>query len=109
VLLAVIGDTWLTAGDGKGKRRLEDSRDFVRIEIESALERDIPVIPLLVNGASMPFEEELPAELKQLAFRNAIDIRHDPDFHNDMNRLITHLKICQTEGLFFTALKIWGI
>ena|SRR5688572_27420798 len=92
VLLAVIGDTWLTAGDGKGKRRLEDARDFVRIEIESALERDIHVIPLLVNGASMPSEEELPAGLKQLAFRNAIDIRHDPDFHNDMNRLITALK-----------------
>jgi hypothetical protein len=83
VLLAVIAT---------GKKRLEDSGDFVRIEIESALERGIPVIPLLVRGAQMPPEEHLPPSLKRLVYRNGIQIRSDPDFHNDMNRLITALE-----------------
>jgi uncharacterized membrane protein YeaQ/YmgE (transglycosylase-associated protein family) len=92
VLLAVIGDKWLETSDAKGKRRLEDPQDFVRIEIESALARNIPVIPLLVRGASMPSEEELPAGLKKLAFRNGTQIRSDPDFHRDMDRVIAALK-----------------
>jgi hypothetical protein len=56
--------------------------------VESALRRNIPVIPLLVRGASMPLEEELPPSLSKLAYRNAIPIRADPDFHRDMDRLI---------------------
>jgi LysM repeat protein len=92
VLLAVIGDRWVDANDATGKKRLEDSGDFVRLEIESALERGIPVIPLLVRGAQMPSEEHLPPSLKKLAYRNGIQIRSDPDFHNDMNRLITALE-----------------
>jgi hypothetical protein len=92
VLLALIGDKWLEASDARGKLRLEDPQDFVRIEIESALARNIPVIPLLVRGAFMPSEEELPAGLKKLAFRNGIQIRSDPDFHRDMDRLISALK-----------------
>jgi uncharacterized membrane protein YeaQ/YmgE (transglycosylase-associated protein family) len=92
VLLAVIGDKWLEAGDTSGKRHLDDPKDFVRIEIESALARNIPVIPLLVRGASMPSEEELPTGLKKLAFRNGTQIRSDPDFHRDMDRLISALQ-----------------
>lgn len=92
VLLAIIGDRWLDATDASGKKRLEDPDDFVRIEIESALEQGIPVIPLLVRDAQMPAEEDLPAGLKKLAYRNGIPIRPDPDFHRDMDRLIAALE-----------------
>jgi hypothetical protein len=92
ILLAVIGDRWLDATDADGKRRLEDPTDFVRIEIESALEQGIAVIPLLVRGAQMPDEEQLPAGLKKLVYRNGIPIRPDPDFHRDMERLISALE-----------------
>ena len=90
VLLAVIGKTWLKKRTGK--RRLDDPRDFVRIEIASALRRDIRVIPLMVSNASMPSEADLPEDLRALVFRNYIQIRSDPDFHHDMNRLIKELE-----------------
>jgi hypothetical protein len=92
VLLAIIGDRWLEASDVSGERRLDDPADFVRIEIESALERGIPVIPLLVRDAKMPSEEQLPATLKKLVYRNGTPIRSDPDFHRDMDRLISALE-----------------
>ena len=56
VLLAVIGSKW--AGETNANRRIDDPRDFVRIEIESALQRDIPVIPVLVDNASIPTEAD---------------------------------------------------
>lgn len=92
VLLAIIGDRWLDASDGSGERRLNDPTDFVRIEIESALERGIPVIPLLVRGVQMPSEGSLPSSLRKLVYRNGIPIRSDPDFHRDMDRLIKALE-----------------
>lgn len=92
ILLAIIGDHWLEASDSTGKRRLEDPNDFVRIEIESALARDIPVIPLLVRDAKMPAEGQLPPNLKKLVYRNGTPIRSDPDFHRDMDRLISALE-----------------
>ena len=92
VLLAIIGDHWLDASNSTGKARLEDPTDFVRIEIQSALERDIPVIPLLVRGALVPREESLPPSLRKLVYRNGIPIRSDPDFHRDMDRLISALE-----------------
>jgi TonB family protein len=76
VLLVVIGLEWLDAKDERGARRLNDSSDFVRIETASALKRDIPVIPVLVRGAKMPSAEQLPDELKELAYRNCIELTH---------------------------------
>jgi hypothetical protein len=76
VLLALIGPNWADAKNEKGVRRLDDPDDFVRIEIASALERDIRVIPILVDGAPMPRAEELPEPLKPLARRNAIQVSH---------------------------------
>jgi len=92
VLLAVIGPDWLTVRDQDGQLRLQDPADFVRIEIESALQRNIPVIPLLVAGATMPAAEELPESLRGLAFRNGTQIRPAPDFTVDMARLIKNLQ-----------------
>jgi hypothetical protein len=86
VLLTIIGRQWL-AGD-RGQRRLDDIRDFVRIEMEAALKRDIPVVPVLVQGSSMPSLEDLPEILQSLVYRNGIPVRPDPDFHQDMDKLI---------------------
>jgi hypothetical protein len=91
VLLAVIGPAWLTIMDKEGQRRLEDPNDFVRLEVLTALERDIRVIPLLVQGASMPKEKDLPKELASLARRNGMEIEHE-SFNSDVNLLITKLE-----------------
>ena len=88
IFLVVMGDKWLEGADSLDNNRLQDPRDFVRIEVEAALNRKIRVIPLLVRGASMPKEEKLPPSLQKLVYRNAIPIRSDPDFHRDMDRLI---------------------
>jgi len=76
VLLVVMGPHWLDAKDESGARRLDDPGDFVRIETASALRRDIPVIPVLVHGAEMPRAEQLPENLKDLAYRNCIELTH---------------------------------
>jgi hypothetical protein len=89
VALVVVGDRWIGAS---GASRLDDPRDYVRIEIESALKRDIPVIPLLVQNAELPADERLPDSLKDFAYRNGMTIGHDPHFHSDVDRLIKHLE-----------------
>lgn len=88
VLIAVINDQWIERGIATGKRRIDDPRDQLRIELEVALRRNIPVVPVLVRKASVPSEEELPSSLKSLAYRNGIQVRPDPDFNGDMDRLI---------------------
>jgi TIR domain len=91
VLLAVIGPNWSDARDGEGNRRLDDPNDFVRLEVAAALHRDIPVIPILLDGSRIPKASELPDDLKELASRNGLDVRH-ASFHQDMDRLIGSLK-----------------
>src|SRR5215475_2478142 len=87
VLLAVIGPGWLTAADERGPRRLDNPKDFVRLEIETALDRGVRVIPILAQGAVMPGQDELPESLARLASRNALLIRHE-SFRSDAGRLI---------------------
>ena len=60
IVLTVIGPRWLSAEDSAGARRLDDPADFVRLEVGAALEREIPVIPVIVGGATMPTPEESP-------------------------------------------------
>lgn len=76
VMLAIIGPRWLSPIDDKGRRRLDEDTDYVRIEIASALKRNIPVIPVLFEGASMPSEDDLPGDIKSLARRHALELRH---------------------------------
>ena len=76
VLLALVGQEWLQTKDATGRRRLDDETDFVRLELALALQRDIPVVPVLVRGAKMPLAEYLPEDLKELAFRNAVELTH---------------------------------
>jgi hypothetical protein len=91
VLVAVIGPNWLNAHDEDGNRRLDNPRDFVRIEIGAALQRNIPVIPILLDGAKVPKANQLPKELEELSLRNGLDVRH-VSFHNDIDKLVRSLK-----------------
>jgi beta-lactam-binding protein with PASTA domain len=77
VLLVVIGRNWAGASAPGEASRLQDPKDLVRIEVVSALKRDIPVVPVLVDGATIPRHDQLPADLEPLAWRNAIELRHE--------------------------------
>ena len=90
-LLAVIGPGWLDARDENGHRRLGSPDDFVRIEIGTALKRGIRVIPILLEGTQVPKADQLPDDLKELALRAGLDVRH-ASFNEDMERLIRELK-----------------
>ena len=91
VALVVIGKSWLQVRDTSGRRRLENDDDPVRLEIEHSLARGLRLIPLIVDGAAVPSQEELPASLRDLANLNGAAVRPDPDFHHDMEKLITSL------------------
>jgi TIR domain len=89
-LIAVIGKNWLASADKDNRRRLDDPDDLVRIEIEAALQRDVQVIPVLVDGAAMPQAEDLPDSLKKLARRQALEVSYSR-FDSDVERLISAL------------------
>jgi hypothetical protein len=86
VLLVLLGPRWRANAAGDPDR-LEDEADFVRIEVETALQRDIPIIPLLIDKTQLPKPKELPPSLGLLAYRNGMNLRPDPDFRQDMKRL----------------------
>src|SRR4051794_29144095 len=74
-LIAVIGPGWLAAEQGP-QRRLDDPKDYVRLEIVNALDREIRLVPVLVHGAAMPSPTDLPKQLKGLAQRQALHLTH---------------------------------
>jgi len=76
VLLALVGPDWTGAADAAGHLRLFDDSDYVRLEIASALKRDIAVIPVMVRGAHMPTAEVLPDDLSDFAYRNGVELTH---------------------------------
>ena len=89
VMLAVIGREWVDARDQAGARRLDEPYDFVRLEIAAALARpDVLVVPVLVEGASMPAAGELPENIRPLARRHAVSVR-DETWDTDVDRLVT--------------------
>ena len=96
VLVAVIGKSWLTAVDPKGRRRLDREDDFVRTEIAKALERHLRVIPALVGDAGLPEAAQLPQDIVAMSRRQAIEIS-DSRFHHDVDLLIEALS--DTPGL----------
>jgi hypothetical protein len=87
VLLALVGDQWLTITDADGRRRLDDPDDFVRVEIEAALTRNVRVIPILVARARMPRTDELPAGMAGLVRRQALELSPSR-FDLDTSRLL---------------------
>ena len=91
VVLVVIGRQWIDAVDKVGNRRLDKPNDFVRLEVEAALARRIPVVPVLVDGAVMPESDQLPPSMQTLVELQGIAIRPDPDFDADLQRLVNGL------------------
>ena len=86
ILLALIGRRWMEPQAGAGPR-INQPADFVRAEIAAALSRGVRVIPVLLDGASMPAEETLPEPVRPLSRRNAIEISHTR-FDSDLKRLV---------------------
>ena len=93
VLLALIGPEWIDVRDSAtGQRRLENASDFVRIEIGEALRRDIPVVPVLLDGAALPRADQLPEDLRELCDRQAVLVEYRT-FDADVERLIRKLRL----------------
>jgi hypothetical protein len=95
VLLAMIGPNWVSITTPDGRRRLDDPSDFVGLEIASALKRNVPVIPVLVHDARIPHPDQLPDNLKDLAYRNSVELSH-ARWNSDTALLITALKAYAT-------------
>lgn len=91
VLLALIGERWLNVTDRDGRPRIHNPADFVRLEIEAALSRGVRVIPILVDGATMPDVDQLPDSLARLARRQALELSPSR-FDFDTGRLLRTLE-----------------
>jgi TIR domain len=89
--LAVIGPDWLTAATPQGTPRLLEASDYVHLELARALERGIPVIPVLVGGARLPEAAELPDDLQELVQRQALEL-HNETWHHDVDGLVRSLR-----------------
>jgi TIR domain len=104
LLLVVIGKQWLDITTPTGQRRLDDPTDFVRLEIEAGLQRGIPLIPVLVQGALVPPASDLPESLRTLVDHQAISVRRNPDFDRDVSHLLEAIKaILATRAAFVEA------
>lgn len=89
-LIAMIGTEWLTITDDAGRRRLDNPHDYVRLEIATALKRGIYVVPVLIDGTSMPHASDLPDDLAALARRNAAELTAR-SFDHDVQQLTASL------------------
>ena len=96
--LALIGKRWLTATDAQGRRRLDNPEDYVRLEIEAALESKLRVIPVLLQGAEMPSSDQLPSSLAKLARIQAQEVS-DGRWNYDISRLISALEKAESQKL----------
>ncbi len=90
-VLAVIGPNWVGASTPQGGPRLFETDDYVRLELVRALHRNIPVVPVLVGGASLPAASDVPDELGELAQRQAV-VLHDATWHQDVEGLLRSLR-----------------
>jgi hypothetical protein len=90
-VVVVIGPDWVSAVDEHGGRRLENPQDYVRMEVAHALSTGVAVFPVLVDGATMPRTEDLPADLRGLTTRQAIEISPSR-YRYDVGQLVTALR-----------------
>ena len=97
VLLVIIGPLWISLTDDQGKRRLDNPQDYVRMEIRTALLRKVQLMPILVDGATVPKVHELPDDIKPLVQRNALEINNDR-FSVDSARLVVAIKQILKKG-----------
>jgi hypothetical protein len=103
IVLALIGPDWINAADPRtGHQRLQDPDDFARIAIAAALEREILVVPVLLDGVPMPDAEMLPPDLTKLLYRKA-ELVDFQTFHDDVTRLIRKLEPGASPEDLFTA------
>jgi hypothetical protein len=109
IMLVVIGPRWLESLKPSGPTDSETSHDYVRLEVASAFERRLPVFPVLVDGATMPETNDLPDDLKPLAFRQAFSVRHE-SFPRDMWVLEQELRrSLSTRGTWKVVAVISGL
>lgn len=92
VVLVLIGNDWLEAKLPDGTRRLDDPGDYVRFEVATALARQIPVIPVLLESCQMPRPEELPSDVRELAYRNAVHLSPGRELRTHISVLIQNMK-----------------
>ena len=108
-MVVVIGPRWLELLKSSGPADSETGHDYVRLEVASALERKLPVFPVLVDGAAMPDAMDLPDDLKPLAFQQALSVRHD-SFPRDMSGLEQELRrSVPTRGTWWKVAAISGL
>jgi hypothetical protein len=89
--LVVIGPEWLDLRSPDGTRRLDESDDYVRREVHTALTAGVPVVPVLVGAAELPAAADLPDELRPLVNRQAARLR-DETWHQDVDALVRRLE-----------------
>jgi TIR domain-containing protein len=104
-LIALIGKNWLTSKDEQNRVRLGRSGDFVSVEITAALKRNVEVVPLLVGGAKMPLQQELPESLQLLARHQAVEVS-DAHFTRDVADLIQSLERAGNTPRFYVRKRI---
>jgi len=92
VMLAVVGPEWTGPVPNQERRRIDDPADLVRLELEGGLARQIPVVPVLVEGAVTPSPLQLPESLRGFSYRNAAKVDSGKDFHPHVDRLIRDLE-----------------
>jgi hypothetical protein len=99
IVLALIGPGWIGNTDAKtGQRRLDNPKDFVRIEICAALSRDIPVVPVLLDGTPMPEVDQLPEDMRMLTRKQAEIVAYNT-FETDVDRLIRRLGLSKAKDV----------
>ena len=105
VVIVLIGPRWHMINDEMGRKRLDDPHDFVRAEVQAALDRDVLIIPVLVHGAKMPKPDELPHEMRSLVGYNPISIHHRR-FDDGVRYLIAELERYLGDSVEYDLAKI---
>jgi hypothetical protein len=105
LVLVVIGGQWLSLRDAGGKRRIDNPRDPVRIEVVTALQGNISVVPILLDGMEMPPADSLPDDMKALVVRHGIEINHST-FRSDVDRLVRGLKPSFSDGRRLSTFEV---
>jgi hypothetical protein len=101
VMLAIIGKFWINRQWGPRKwwrRRSSAPEDFIETEIRLAFEYAIPIIPILIEGTSMPKGSSMPDSISELTTLNAAPVRSGRDFHSDMDQVMTRIRLLREEG-----------
>ena len=105
VVLVLIGPHWLEARDAEGNRRLDNSDDWVRLEISSALKREITVIPVLLGGATLPPKAALPADIRGLLDHQAVSVSNT-GFRSDMAGLVRDIRPVRSKKKIWVAIAL---